>query len=255
MKKVAKQSVNIPPWNKEELDLHIAAVRRLETILKKATQLVSEKRSLTEEVLANFMVEKMRQNGMTSVLRWVIVASGPSAADPHYHFKKGKSRQIKKGHFLLLDIWGKLNYPEAPYADITHMYFVGKSAPSRFHALWESVRDARNQALIHITKHRAAFGAKLHGIAQEHLDSCGHEGLFVHGLGHDLGHDHPHGPGINLSPRFPAPLALGRGYTIEPGIYKKGQFGVRSEMDFFLNRHGKVEVTTRLQQGLECIPK
>lgn len=247
------QKMNVAPWSTRELRLHQEAVHRLEKILKAATNLVARARFLTEEKLSRFMIERMRNAGITSVLGWTIVAYGPSAADPHYHFKPGHSRQIKPSHFLLLDIWGKLNCPEAPYADITQMYFVGRSAPVRFQKLWAAVRDARDKALAHIQKYRTAYGAKLHGIAKEHLDACGHQGRFVHGLGHDLGHDHPHGPGVNLSPKFPQPLARGRGYTIEPGIYKKGTFGVRSEMDFFLDREGKVRVTTRLQKKLECI--
>lgn len=217
------------------------------------TRLVARKRSLTEEQLARFMVERMRAADLTSVLGWVIVAYGPSAADPHYHFRPGKSRAIKPGHFLLLDIWGKLNRPEAPYADLTQMYFVGSRVPSRFQKLWGDLRGARDHALGHLQENGRAHGAVLHNLAREHLDHAGHAGRFIHGLGHDLGHDHPHGPGINLSPKFPEPLARGRGYTIEPGIYKKGAFGLRSEIDLFLDRDGRVQVTSTLQHALPTL--
>ena len=253
MTKLSPPNREVLPWTKAELNLHKQAVRRLETILQAATRLVARKRALTEETLYNFMVEKMQTAQLTSVLGWVIVAYGPSAADPHYQFTPGKSRVIKPGHLIMLDIWGKLNQPEAPYADITHMYFVGRKTQARFQHLWRAVRDTRDKALAHIGQHPTAYGAKLHNLAQDHLDSCGHAGRFPHGLGHDLGQDHPHGPGINLSPRFPKSLLPGRGYTIEPGIYKPGAFGARSEINFFLDTAGKVHPTTRLQHKLECI--
>ncbi|OGL76526.1 hypothetical protein A3F52_02795 [Candidatus Uhrbacteria bacterium RIFCSPHIGHO2_12_FULL_47_11] len=251
--KTTDSPAKVQPWTAGELHLHKQAVRRLETIFQAATALVSRKKSFTEEQLYNFMVQKMRTAQMTSVNNWAIVAYGKSAADPHYRFAPGKSRTIKPGHFLLLDIWGKINRPDAPYADITHMYFVGKRAPARFQKLWNDLRDARDKALNHLSQNATAHGAKLHALSSDHLDRCGYKNLFIHGLGHDLGHDHPHGPGINLSPRFRRSLERGRGYTIEPGIYKSGQFGLRSEINLFLDHHGRVQTTSTLQHGLQLI--
>lgn len=247
------QKIDIQPWSPAELRLHKEAVSRLETILKQATILISKKRALTEEQLYEFMVERMYATGITSVDKWVIVAYGPSAAEPHYHFKSGKSKLIRPGHFLLLDIWGKINRPEAPYADITHMYFIGRAAQARFQKLWHDLRESRDTALSAVKKNGNLPGARLDRLSRTYLDECGHQGRFIHGLGHDLGVDHPHGPGVNLSPRFPQKLLRGRGYTIEPGIYKKGAFGIRSEIDFFLRPSGQVEVTTFVQDALPCI--
>ncbi len=240
------------PWTPLELRLHQEAVSRLEKILAYAVKLVCYKK-LTEEQLYKIMVERMQKAGLTSLLNWVIVAYGVSAADPHYHFNPGRSRLIKPGALLMLDIWGKLNRPDAPYADITHTYFVGKNPSTHFQKLWHDLKTARDRALQKISQKHMTHGAHLHLLAEKHLDACGYKGLFIHGLGHDLGHDHVHGPGANLSPRYPYRLLVGRGYTIEPGIYKKGKFGLRSEIDFFLTSHGRVQVTTRLQNKLECI--
>ncbi|MDO8505301.1 MAG: M24 family metallopeptidase [bacterium] len=247
------QRPGIEPWTPTQLRLHKEAVRRLETILSLAVARVSLKKNITEEQLYKFIVDRMMRSSIASMSGWAIVAYGPSAAEPHYEFPRGKSRKIKPGHFLLIDIWGKLNRPDAPYADITHMYFVGKNPSSYFQTLWNDLRDARDCALALIQKNSHARGDALHGCASDHLDHCNYKGLFIHGLGHDLGHDHVHGPGANLSPKFSRALIAGRGYTIEPGIYKKGKFGVRSEMDFFFDANRRVQVTTRLQNQLECI--
>lgn len=254
------KTAKIQPWTPTELRLHKQAARHLEQVLKQAIVYIKstmpngrQGKTLTEEQLYKFIIGKMQQAGLTSVLNWVIVAYGPSAANPHYQFKPGKSRLLKPGHFLLIDLWGKLNRPDAPYADITHMYFVGKRVPDRFQKLWHNVKTARDQALVYIKQHHTAHSFKFHGIVTNHLDRCGHQGQFIHGLGHDLGHDHPHGPGINLNSKSHQPLMKNRGYTIEPGIYKKGQFGLRSEINFFLNKKGVVQVTTKIQQKLECI--
>lgn len=254
MKKSLKQSkISVLPWSVQEFRLHREAVRRLENILSAATKKIARGARLTEETLAQFMVERMRKQSLTSVLNWVIVAYGPSAANPHYRFTTGKSRLIKPGQLLLLDIWGKLNRPDAPYADLTHMYFVGARPSNRVQELWTAVRDSRNKALQELTHNHKAHGADLHTLATNHLDKCGHQGRFIHGLGHDLGHDHPHGPGVNLSPKFPQSLVLGRGYTIEPGIYKPGAYGVRSEIDVFLALNGRLTATCQVQQTLPCL--
>ena len=122
-------------WSEPELRMHKRAVYLLENILNQATARVARSKHITEEQLYYIMFKKMIRAGLTSMLNWIIVAYGPSAADPHYHFKPGQSRRILPGHFLLLDIWGKLNRPDAPYADITHTYFVGKNPPARFKKL------------------------------------------------------------------------------------------------------------------------
>lgn len=254
MKKKAKfEFPDVLPWNTAELRMHKQAVYLLENILNQATAHVARTRNITEEQLYHFMLKKMIRAGLTSMLNWIIVAYGPSAADPHYHFKAGQSRKILPGHFLMLDIWGKLNRPDAPYADITHTYFVGKNPSPRFKKLWTDLQEARDLALERINNLCTSRGSTLHETAKKRLDQGGHGGLFLHGLGHDLGHDHVHGPGVNLSPKFTCPLLSERAYTIEPGIYKKGAFGLRSEIDFYFDKNRKVEVTTRLQKNLECI--
>ena len=243
----------IKPWTPAELKLHQQAVQKLECILKQSATHIAHSKPITEEQLYQFIVNKMTHAGITSVLNWTIVAYGASAADPHYHFKHGKSRVIKHGQLLLIDIWGKLNRPDAPYADITQMYYIGKRPSAHFQKIWYDIRSTRDLALAYIQQHPGVQGQAIHNLAQKHLDSCGHSGLFLHGLGHDLGHDTPHGPGANLNSKSTQPLIPGRGYTIEPGIYKKGSFGVRSEIDFFLNRNHKVQITTKVQKNLQCI--
>ena len=47
-----------------------------------------------------------------------------------------------------------------------------------------------------------------------------------------------------------SPILVNQGYTIEPGIYIKGEFGVRSEIDFYIDKSGKVVVTTGLEKNI-----
>ena len=243
----------IPAWTPAELKLHQQAVKHLENIFQQVVAHIKNSKPITEEQLYKFIVDKMIRARITSVLNWTIVAYGASAADPHYHFKPGKSRVIKPGQLLLIDIWGKLNRPDAPYADITQMYYIGENPSAHFQKIWYDIRSTRDLALAYIQQYPGVQGQAIHKLAEKHLDSCGHSGLFIHGLGHDLGQDTPHGPGANLNSKSTQPLIPGRGYTIEPGIYKAGHFGARSEINFFLTKNHKIQITTKVQREIECI--
>ena len=73
---------------------------------------------------------------------------------------------------------------------------------------------------------------------------------FLHGLGHELGFKSPHGIGRPISPKNPFPIKKNMGYTIEPGAYIAGKFGVRSEINFYINKKNQVVLTTKLQKNL-----
>ena len=57
-----------------------------------------------------------------------------NASNPHYEPKQDTASVIKPGDIVLIDMWAKLNQPEAVYYDITWMGFCGQQPPSRFSA-------------------------------------------------------------------------------------------------------------------------
>ncbi len=155
---------------------------------------------------------------------FAIVASGPNSASPHH---AASDRVIGAGDPIVLDIGGTLG---GYGSDITRMLWVTGGDPSaapspEFFEVFELVRRA----------HAAATDAVRPGLACDELDEVarsvirdgGYGDAFIHRLGHGIGleaHEEPY-----LVAGNDEPLAPGVAFSIEPGIYLEGQFGVRIE--------------------------
>jgi len=81
------------------------------------------------------------------------------------------------------------------------------------------------------------------------------ESQCFHRTGHSLGVDHVHGMGANLDDvEFPddRPLLTHSGFTVEPGLYWPGRYGIRMEVSAILQPDGPL-VTTERQQALTVL--
>jgi Xaa-Pro aminopeptidase len=177
-----------------------------------------------------------------------IVAVGPHSGDPHYEPQPGPAGTIRAGDFVLIDLWAKLNKPRAVYSDLTWTCFVGDTVPARYEDIFRIVARARDAAVERV---RTAFanGETLQGwqvdqAARDVIDRAGHGEAFCHRTGHSIGQE-VHGNGANMDnletkeERRVLPRTC---FSVEPGIYLK-DFGVRSEVDVFVDANRKVHVT------------
>ncbi|HEX8203817.1 MAG TPA: M24 family metallopeptidase, partial [Isosphaeraceae bacterium] len=181
-----------------------------------------------------------------------IVAVGPHSGDPHYEPTPESDAPIGPGDFVLIDLWAKLEKPRAVYSDLTRVGFVGDAVPARFEDVFRIVARARDTAIATV---RAAFaaGRPLRGwevdrAARAVIDSAGYGAAFVHRTGHNIGQE-THGNGAHMDDleTHEERLVLPRTcFSIEPGIYLP-EFGVRSEVNVFIDPAGSVHVTGGLQ--------
>jgi Xaa-Pro aminopeptidase len=187
-----------------------------------------------------------------------IVAVGPHSASPHYAPTASGSHRVVPGSVVLLDLWGKLDRPGAICADITVMAFQGPRVPDEVIRVWEAVAGARDAA-VSFLKARAAARIETQGfeaddVARLSLRERGLEERFLHRLGHSIGTE-VHGNGANLDhfeTRDERLLVPHTGFSIEPGVYLEGKFGVRSEIDMYWGE-GQAEVTTMVQDRLPAL--
>jgi Xaa-Pro dipeptidase len=184
------------------------------------------------------------------------VSAGPNSADSHYEPSAASSRPIRKGDFVLIDIWAKIaNQPEAVWYDITWTGVVDREPTEREHLIFNTVRDARDASIKTV---QAAFATKTpiagwqaDNASREVIRNAGFGEWFTHRTGHNIG-TILHGNGANLDnlethdERLILPNTC---FSVEPGIYFPGEFGVRSEIDM-IARAGKAEVTGRVQTEL-----
>lgn len=248
-------------WNNSVIRDHKEVAARLTAIARDVFKYLGRHPSATEAETKDFILTEFRRRGivMDKPFATPIVAFGDHAAEPHYYPVPG-SRRLAPGTLVLIDIWGRLEGKHKPYADITWMGYrgQGKSIPKETQKVFDAVLAARDACLELVRRGARRRELPIGKIADEAANDIirrgGYGKFILHSTGHNLGFASPHGRyGRNLNRKNNHPLLKGIGYTIEPGVYIKGKFGVRSEMNFYVDASGRVIVTTPLQRRLVVI--
>ncbi len=184
------------------------------------------------------------------------VSAGPNSADSHYEPTAANSRSIRSGDFVLIDIWGKLaNDPTAVWYDITWTGVVNREPTEREQLIFTTVRDARNASIKAVRDAFAAnqpiAGWQADDASRNLIRKAGLGDWFTHRTGHNIGPE-LHGNGAhldNLETHDERLILPNTCFSVEPGLYFPGEFGIRSEVDM-IARKGKAEVTGRIQTEL-----
>jgi Xaa-Pro aminopeptidase len=158
---------------------------------------------------------------------------------------------------LLIDLWAKVRDAEdAPYADSTWMAYTAATPPGDLVEAFAAARAGRDAAVAAVAAAARAgtpiAGRTVDRVARAAIEQAGLAAQLVHRTGHSLGSDHVHGMGTNLDDvEFPddRPLVSWSGFTIEPGLYWPGRFGVRLEVSIILEPDGP-RLTTESQSEL-----
>lgn len=244
-------------WSKIQIKNHQEAAKRLLLVKDAVFDFLGRNPSATEFQTYQFILKKYRECELVTDLGLAIVAFGKNTANVHYFPKRKNSPRLKKNSLIMLDIWARLDRLNAPFADITWMAYCGERIPAKVKRVFTIVKQARDRGLKYIEqelkKKRLPLGSKLDQAARGHIARAGLGAHFLHNTGHCLGFYSPHGDGGGLTKLNRFPLAKNLGYTIEPGIYLKGNFGVRSEIDFYINDKFELVVTTEVQQAIILI--
>lgn len=176
-----------------------------------------------------------------------IVAVDANAANPHYAPSPTRSPAIGMDCVLLLDLWAR--EPGGIFADQTWMATIG-TPPAGFDAAWAAVREGRDAAIARVREAMAAgtppTGAALDAAARDLIAARGFGDAFVHRTGHSIDRTGLHGSGPHLDSietREERTLMPGVLFSVEPGIYLEGRFGIRSEVNVLVDAAGDVRVT------------
>jgi Xaa-Pro aminopeptidase len=253
-------------WTREQYDSHVTAADNIHDIIQEAFAEVARKiksdEPVTEYDIQQFMVRRFEEENMTCNDDHPIVSVNANAASPHYQPNAEKFSPIKRGDFLLLDVWAKLKTPGAVYADETWTGFVGEEPTEEHVKIFTIVRDARDAAIEFVRESvgagREIKGAEVDDISRGVITRAGYGEYFTHRTGHSIGEEvHGNGAHIdNLETRDSRKIIPRTCFSIEPGIYLPGNFGVRSEVDVYVGDDGQVEVTGQpIQTELVAILK
>ncbi|MGH7568300.1 MAG: M24 family metallopeptidase, partial [Gemmatimonadales bacterium] len=186
-----------------------------------------------------------------------IVAFQENAANPHYEPREGSDRGLRAGEVLLIDLWARPT-GSAVYADQTWIACAGNSPQAEVLKVWRAVRDAREAAVETLRRRwgrgngegKVVTGAELDDAARGVIQRAGYGEYFVHRTGHSIDRElHGSGPHLdNFETADERALVAGVGFSVEPGIYLPGRFGMRSEINVYLDDGGP-EVTPRAPQS------
>ena len=246
-------------WSEEAVASHNRAVLTLRRTVGRAFACVKntilEHKDISEYQLQCFIIEELDAAGLIFD-HAPIVAVNAHAADPHYEPTAEKNSPIKPGDLLLIDLWAKEKKPEAVYGDITWMGFVGAEVPPKYAEVFDIVKNARDAAVDFIAT-RLQNKEQIHGyevddVCRGVITKAGYGPYFIHRTGHSIGQGlHWKGVNIdNLETKDERKLIDGIGFSIEPGIYLEGDFGVRSELDAYI-KEGVIHVSGQpVQQAI-----
>jgi Xaa-Pro dipeptidase len=186
-----------------------------------------------------------------------IVAVNAHASDPHYAPSAAVHSPIKKGDFVLLDMWGKKTTPGAVFYDITWTGVVGRAPSDRETEVFRLVSKARDAGVTHINQALSTRGRlcgwEVDQAVRDVITDAGYGKYFIHRTGHSIGVEiHSNGANMdNFETRDEREILNNTLFSIEPGVYLP-EFGVRSEYDVLV-RDGKAEATGRVQEHLLVI--
>jgi len=226
-------------WDAAALETHKRASEALYRIKDRAFDAVRSRLAsgtpTNEYDIQQLMTGWFRDEGLVSDSP-PIVAAQENAGNPHYMPTAAVNRVIRPSEIVLLDLWGKLDRPQAVFADITWVGYTGAQVPERYEQVFSTVAAGRDAAVALVTnaarEGREPRGWEVDRAASSVLRAAGYGAHILHRTGHSLG-ESVHGNGVNMDDyetHDDRRLLDGAGFTIEPGLYFD-DFGVRSEIN------------------------
>ncbi|MFV0340138.1 MAG: M24 family metallopeptidase [Parachlamydiaceae bacterium] len=237
-----------------EYESHLAAAKALDEIAAATWVWIQEnlKRGITEHDVQTFMLTEMEVRGMQTD-HPPICAVNAHSADPHFSPAKGGA-SLKSGDFVLIDLWCKKKAPGSIYADITRIGCIGKPTAKQ-QEIFSIVRKAQKDAVALLQTKSPVKGSEVDAACRKTIDEAGYGQYFVHRTGHNI-HESDHGPGAHLDSLETCDdrtLLPGTLFSIEPGIYLPGEFGVRLEFDVYLDPNGQVLISGGQQDSITSL--
>ena len=238
-------------WDDAQWEMHLQADRVTDSSFEKAWGFIAERvradGGVEETAVRDLIMDHFAAHGCETY-HPPIVGRGSHSGLPHYETGDGDDTRIREGDFVLIDQWCKLSQPRSVYSDVTRTGFVGESVPEEYTKVFRIVAAARD-AGIAVVQEAFAAGREIQGwevddAVRKVIDDAGYGQFFSHRTGHNIGQE-VHGNGAhmdNLETHETRRVMPGTCFSIEPGIYLP-EFGIRSEVDVFVDKAGTVHVT------------
>lgn len=201
--------------------------------------------SISEFDIAVQLAKEFKNQGAAGLSFASIVAKDKNSALAHYS-KCSKDEILNEGSLVLIDCGG---YFEGGLAtDMTRVFVKGE--PTYLHKkIYTNVLKAFLNAFNYFKTHnqRPITGFDIDNSVHKFFNSQDLDGfIFNHGLGHGIGinvHEYP--PKLSTDEIAKVPLLDGECFSIEPGLYKEGEFGIRLENSCYY-KDGNIHSFTKM---------
>ena len=244
-------------WTMANLESHIESGIKVDRIRREAFELVAARlrvgETITEFGVKSFIRDRFAAAGLVTD-HGPIVGVNENSSNPHYEPQAEASREIRRGDWLLIDMWAKADAPKGVYYDITWTGFCGTEPPAEIANVFGIVTEARDRAVRFVQEGlragRVLRGFEVDDAARGVIRERGFGEYFFHRTGHSIGAE-VHGSGANMDnlethdERRIIPWTC---FSVEPGIYLP-RFGVRSEVNVFVGEDG-ARVTGEIQDRI-----
>lgn len=200
-------------------DTEIAALRAAGAAVDGVVDELAEMRfgGKRERDLARELTELTLDSGHESV-DFAIVASGPNGASPHH---EPGERMMGPGDGVVVDFGGRMN---GYSSDTTRTFMVGEP-DEEFRGAYDVLFRAQHAAVEAVAP--GVVASAVDRAARDVIDEAGYGDRFIHRTGHGIGldtHEHPY-----IVEGNETPLEPGMAFSVEPGIYMPGAWGMRIE--------------------------
>jgi len=256
--------LTVARWSEDALTMHHKASAEVARIKDDAFAFIKSSllagNAINEYQVQQRIMDNFRAAGLESE-HGPIVGVNEHAGDPHFEVSATNPSPIRKGDWVLIDLWSRYPGEENIFSDITWVGYCGTTVPAKHRQVFEVVRAARDASVTCCQDawkaKRALQGWELDDAARLTIINAGFEKGIRHRTGHSLSPGpRVHGLGFNLDnleTRETREVLPGLGFTIEPGIYlpeAPDRLGVRLEINMYIDAAKGPLITSCLQDEI-----
>ena len=256
-------------WRPQGRISHYVAAHHLEMLKREALAFIAkrlrERKPPTTDDIIGLLRAGYKVRGLEGPSPVVVVNQATANPDAIHRVTKRAalppSVRLTVGDLVLVWMAGRVDTgPRRIHAETAWLAYAGAKIPERYVKAFNTVVRARDAAIRLIRerfqRRRAVRGYEVDQTVRQVIGKAGLASRFVHRTGHSID-TQLLGDGANLDDyrtHDTRSLVTGSGFSIEPGVYIPGDFGVRVQANVFVGRHG-LEVTTVLQNEITALLK
>lgn len=243
-------------WDEGVIENHNKATRLVNKVKDEAIDYIKENNNCSECDVAMFIMERFKEEGLRTD-DIPMVAFRENTTLIHYEPKKNLAKKLNKNSLIMIDLWAGLKKEKAPFTDITWMAFYGDKIPKDILQVFDAVKRARECGLdfikVNLKNKKIPLGMEIHNEIKKNIDLGNYSKYRSNYTGHSIGFNSSHGIEGNLNQGSAKKLLLNQGYALEPEIDYKDKFGIRLELNFYIDSNYELVITTHKQNEITFI--